>query len=600
MAATIGELLRTHHPFVLLDDAERVRVEAAVRTEVFRPGTRILRVGGKPSPCVYLVAEGTVHLTRDGVTVQILEEGDCFGYPSIIGMAPPSLDAVAVDAVTVHGIPAADFRELLGNAPFAEFFLKSLSERLRRVTRREVASLGGELTAAIGDLGLQRPLVVSPSATVGEVARAMRDARVDVAIVSSDPPGILTDHDFQTRVLAADRGADMIASDVMTRPLKTLDDDVPVHAALLFMLQERIHHVPVTAAGEIRGVLSATDLMRHQTRSPLYLMQQLEHVDAPEALATYASGVASMVERLFEGGLKVAQIGRICASVGDTLVRQVLRLAESQLGPPPCAYAWLVFGSEGRMEQVLINDQDNALVHADDSAEAQAYFPRLARLAVDSLVTAGFPPCPGGFMATQWCRSLAGWQRTFGDWIRTPDPQALMVAAIFFDFRAIAGDLDVTPLVDQVAAAGDNQLFMLHMARASLNWRPPLGLFHRIQAEDGRVDVKTGGLAPLVSAARVYALQARSAARPTRERLEAAIAAGLLSRDLGTTSIETYRFLLQMRLRAQLAALHAGGVLDNRIDLGNLSPRDHRLLKDAFGVIRSLQEAVAQRFRTQV
>lgn len=598
MSIDLTRFLAFHHPFVLLSDEERDRVIASARTETVAAGTHILRQGGRSSGCLFLLAEGTVRLLRDEQEVQVLDEGDCFGYPSILAQAAPAFDAVADDQAVLHCVPAEVFTGLLHNPAFAEFFLKSITERLQRVTRREVASLGGELTTTIGSLQPDPPLEVPPTATVGDVARAMRDRRVDVAIVADDPPGIITDHDFQTRVLAENLGPDTPASRVMTRPLKTLPEDAPAHEALLFMLEHRIHHLPVAGLGGIVGILSATDLLRHQTRNPLYLMRQLEHVDSPAALASYVRTVASMVERLFAGGLKVAQIGRICASLNDALARRVLRLAEDRLGPPPCPYAWLVFGSEGRREQVLINDMDNALAYAEESPEAAAYFPKLAAAAVQNLQAAGFPPCPGGYMATNWCRSLPEWERTLGDWIGKPDPENLMVASIFFDFRAVAGDLSVEPLERLVTTAHEQQVFMLHLARASLNWRPPLGLFRRIQADDGRVDVKTGGLAPLVSAARVYALASGSAARSTRERLDDAVQAGLLSQDLGATAVETYRYLLQMRLRAQLAALHAGGELDNRIDLGALSPRDRHLLKDAFGVIREVQGAVAQRFRT--
>jgi CBS domain-containing protein len=208
----------------------------------------------------------------------------------------------------------------------------------------------------------------------------------------------------------------------MTRPLKTLPSDTPVHGALLYMLEERIHHLPVLREGEIIGVLTATDLLRHQTTNPLYLMRRVEHLDRDTTLATYSRDAAAMVERLFRGGLKVGQIGRVFASLNDALIRRLCRLAEVDLGPPPCPYAWLVFGSEGRMEQALLTDQDNALVYARDEAGAPEYFARLAARVVGDLVTAGFPPCPGGCMATNWNKPLAAWEETIRGWIDEPTP----------------------------------------------------------------------------------------------------------------------------------------------------------------------------------
>ena len=199
-------------------------------------------------------------------------------------------------------------------------------------------------------------------------------------------------------------------------------------------------------------------------------------------------------------------------------------------------------------------------------------------------------------MATNWCRSLPAMKKTFDGWIRGAGAEALVEAAILFDFRVVCGDLDCELLHELIAGAADNQLFLARMARVARGFRPPLGLFRRIRAEDGRVDLKTGGLAPIVAMARVYGLQVRTRQRPTRERLEAAIAGGALSSELGETLIETYRFLLQVRLAQQLAAVHAGARPDNLIVLEQLSPVEQRHLKDAFQAIRELQDAATTRF----
>ena len=201
-------------------------------------------------------------------------------------------------------------------------------------------------------------------------------------------------------------------------------------------------------------------------------------------------------------------------------------------------------------------------------------------------------------MATNWNKPLAAWEETIRGWIDEPTPDNLMVSSIFFDYRAVAGALDVSALDDRIAAAAGNQLFMAHLARVSLRFKPPLGLFQQIQATDDKVDLKKRSIAPIVAAARVYGLEAGTRARPTRERLEAAIEAGVVSRDLGQTLIETYRFLLQLRLREQLAAVAGGGAPDNDVNLKALSSLQRRHLKDAFGVIREMQGAVARRYRT--
>jgi CBS domain-containing protein len=282
-------------------------------------------------------------------------------------------------------------------------------------------------------------------------------------------------------------------------------------------------------------------------------------------------------------------------------VSRLLEAAEEQLGRPPAPYAFVVFGSEGRREQTLLTDQDNALVYGDagdvhaEDAHA-AYFAALARLVVDHLVAAGFPPCPGGFMATNWRRSLTAWERLFRSWVETPDPKALMEALNFFDFRPVAGELKLEGLDQRLLHGGRERVFLAHLARASIGLTPPIGPFRHIRQQDGGVDLKKGGIVPIVGLARLYALEAQSRARDTLARLDAAAEAGTLSQSGAATLSEAFRFLLRIRLRAQLSALKRGERPDNRAPLDDLSPLERQHLKDVFLAIREMQQATALRY----
>ncbi len=598
MNTTDMQFIRMQHPFGALSPDELAKIQSAATTETIRAGGQLLKQGGTPSNYLYLIGTGAVQLIRDKVLFQVLEDGDCFGYPSILSGNPPTADAIAEEDSTLYRIPKDIFLQLVENPAFSEFFLKNLGERLRHMTSGEATTIGGELTTPVGNLIVRPPVTVSPAATVAEAAKTMRRAWVDVVLVDDAPPGIITDHDFQVKVLAEELGPDTPVQQVMTRPLKTLPAETPVYGALLFMLEEHIHHLPITEEGKITGIVTATDLLRHQTRSPLYMMRQLETMESTGMLSKYSLEIAGMVENLVSGGLDVTQIGRVIASINDILIRRLLRLAEEEIGRPPAPYAWIVFGSEGRMEQALLTDQDNALIYLESSESARQYFQRLAQKVIDNLVLAGFPPCPGGYMATNWCKPIGEWEQIFQRWIRKPEPQNLLETAIFFDFRHVYGALSVEPLEQLVTDSSNNHVFLAQLARAAIEFKPPLGFFRRIRVEDGQVDLKTGGIAPIVSLARVYALEAKSRARTTVERLEAAIEANTVSQQGGETLIETYRFLLQLRLQEQLKAIRAGQLPDNKIRLQSLSPVENRHLKEAFVVIREMQEAASSRFHT--
>jgi CBS domain-containing protein len=468
-----------------------------------------------------------------------------------------------------------------------------------RAVGPEAGGLGQELATPVGALVVRPPLFIPPEATVAEAARTMREAKTSSALVADDPPGIVTDGDLRNRVLAEELTPDTPVRAVMSRPLRSLPADTPLYAALLLMLDEDFEHVPVTRGGRIVGMVTDMDLLRQQARSPLLLLGRIRTIDRLEALEGYSREIAATAEALFSAGVEPVRIARVIASLNDALSGKLLRLAEARLGPAPCPYAWLALGSEGRMEQVLLSDQDNALVYRDRTPAAHAYFEALAERVVAGLLRAGFPPCPGGYMATNWRRPLADWQAAFRQWVQTPEPQALLQAEVFLDFRRVHGELSTAPLDGILRAGAGSQLFLVQLARAATKFGPPLGPFGRIRSEDGQVDLKRGGIAAIVLLGRVYALAAGSLARPTLERLEAAAAAGTLSRGGAEALADTFRFLIRLRLREQLARLAAGRAPENRVRLEDLSALEQRRLRDAFRAVAELQKATSMRFRTE-
>jgi CBS domain-containing protein len=303
---------------------------------------------------------------------------------------------------------------------------------------------------------------------------------------------------------------------------------------------------------------------------------------------------------LFRGNLDAVEIGRIVSTVNDAATVRMIHLAQSELeetlGSPPCPYAWIVHGSEGRREQALLTDQDNAIVYRDATEEAARYFAELGRRVTEGLQKLGLPACPGGFMADGWHKPLADWQELFRSWIETPGPQALIDAANFFDHRPVWGDLDLEPLEQVLRSASRQKRFLAHMAKNALDFKPPIGVLRRIRQAAEGVDLKRGGIIPIVSLGRLAALEAGSAARGTIDRLEAGRQDGELSPEGAETLAEAFRFLLRLRLEHQLQARKTGRPVDNRVQLDELSPLERRHLKDAFAAIRDVQGVVEHRW----
>jgi CBS domain-containing protein len=594
--AAVRESIQIYPPFDCLNETELKQVEQAVRTVSFSKGTLILKQDGPPSQYLYLIQKGAVRLEREGQVVQVLEEADFFGYMSLLRAGPPLLDVLAEEDVQALRLPATTFRQLLAQPAFAAFFQRR-SERLYRTLGTKAAPLEGDLTTPASDLIVRPPVHVPPKATIAETAQVMLNAWISSVLVSSEPPGILTDRDLRW-VLANGLPPETPVCQVINQRLKTLPAETPVYGALLFMLEENIHHLPLTRAGEIIGVITDTDLLRHQAKSPLTLLKRVDHWVETANLAQYSLEITGTVEALFKGGLNVIQIGRVIASLNDTLTKRLLRQAEAELGPPPTPYAWIVFGSEGRQEQALLTDQDNALIYGEDSPAAQSYFAALAQRVVNGRLQAGFPRCRGGYEATNWHRPLAEFVQLFKGWLHTPDPQAMLETSIFFDFRPVFGQLSLEPLEQVLLEAHKQKIFLAQLARAALEFKSPLGFFGRIHTEEGWLDLKKGGVGPIVSLARLYALAIGASARSTLDRLEAAAQAHTLSQEGAETLAEAYRFFLALRLKEQLRAYRAGEPVSNLVRLEALSPLERRQLKQALRAVREMQAFTAEQFQT--
>jgi CBS domain-containing protein len=574
--------------------------EAAKALDIaFYPaGTRLLTRGGNPSQFLYVIRKGAVRLERETQTLQVLEEGEVFGFTSLIS-GKATIDVTVEEDLLAYRLPRKQFEALLAHAAFAGHFASGLAERLRNTLERSQAvSFQPDLAIPVSTL-LRGPAVrISKEATVGEAAKLMAERSVSSVLVDSEPLGIVTDRDFRRRVLAMGRGPETPVLDVYTSPVQTVSADCPIYEAWRILLEAGSHHLPVERRGDIIGVVSATDLLKCTAAGPVAVMKRVEQLASRDQLPGYATQVAEMASALFSGGLEPTVIGGFVARLNDTLVTRILRWAESDLGPPPTPYAWLVFGSEGRMEQMILTDQDNALVYGDDVPGAREYFTALAEKAIADLQAAGFPLCPGGYMASRWLGPVDFWVDRFEGWLDKPTPQALLEASIFFDFRAVHGHLDVDRLRVLASRSKGARTFLSAMAKSAVTFHPPGGLALRLRSESARFDMKLKGISPIVFLGRVYGLEAGSQTSNTLDRLKAAVEAGLISQDTCDTLGEAYRFLLRVRLRTQLKAISEGKPPSNLVSLSDLSSMERSRLRDAFRAIEVWQERAAYHYRT--
>jgi CBS domain-containing protein len=442
-------------------------------------------------------------------------------------------------------------------------------------------------------------------------AAVMAHRNISSLVVSGDGAlqGILTDRDLRNKVVA--RGMDpsgLTVAAVMNSPLVTIGEKEFLFEALHRISRHGIHRLVVTDdRGQLAGIITDSDILRIQSRSPQQLLRQIEEARDVAELKGLHQRVQGLMEHLVGSGVPIRDLVRFIAHLNDRILIRLIDLVRSQgYQNLTDRFAFLVLGSEGRGEQTLTTDQDNALVYADDLSAAEVR--RLEEFSValiDGVLAIGIPPCPGGIMAStpQWRHSLGEWRKLLDSWFGTPNPENLLKVSMFSDVRTLHGDPSLEQsLRDHVSGRlVGNEAYLGHMTANLLNFAVPLGWFGRIKTESGeqkgRLDLKKAGIFAVTEGAKILALSAGLQERNTRERLDRLQGMGSLNSSEADDLKAVYDTLVYFRLRTQVEALREGREPDNRIALQGLNRMEQGRLRVALEGVRSFQGLLQRRFR---
>ena len=603
----IVQFLRSVPGFDNLIDAQLLAAAKSIKIAYYRRGEDILTIGDK-NHYLHIVRSGAIELRDDDDSIMArLAESGCFGFPSLMNGTPARNHSVAIEDSLVYHVAGETFARIRReNVRFDTWFIRALTDRL--TLQPPAPSFRGMAGALVSTLVGRPPVSFETGTTIQEVAAKMVEERVSAMLITDAGGvcGIVTDRDIRARVVATGLGAETSVTDVMTREPITLDGDALAYEAALLMMQNHIHHLPITVGGKLLGMVSRSDFMRLETEHPLYLVSDIGRQTTAEGVVKACKRLPGLIIGQMESDANGEQLGKFITTITDTVTKQLLRIAEAELGPPPCEYAWVAMGSQGRSEQSAKSDQDNALVLSNEATEADdSYFAAMAKIVNDGLDACGYVYCPGDVMASnpKWRQPLRVWQKYFRQWITVPEEKALMHANIFFDLRFIRG---TNQLVDELKAsirgiANKNELFLALMAKNAMNFQPPLGFFRQFVLEKSgehknKLDLKLHGIMPIVEIARIRSLAAGELRITTRNRLKAAAKAGEISDDDAASLADALDFIEQLRVEHQGAQLRSGAPADNFLAPASLSPLVRHNLKSAFSQVRTSQAALLNRF----
>lgn len=613
----ILDFLRAHAPFDALPDEALRRVAAAVDVRYFKAGEQIVEFG-QIAEYWHVVRSGAVEVfRRNGTLYNRLTAGGYFGEFGLLRNGRVRFPVRALEDTLLYLVPQPVFADLFEHhEAFADHVEIDDRSRLRQVmSRREEAN---DLMSATIDSLVGRPAVtLGSAASACEAARRMCEEGVSSLLIVEDNPevpdlpviaGIITDRDLRTRLLAAGLPYDTPVGEVMSPDVVTVSHNRLVFEAMLIMLRHNVHHLPVLKHQRPLGVVGLSDIIRYESRNSLVVVGSIFRQPAVDDLVALVPDVRACFVRMLNEEACAHMVGSAMAAIGRSFKQRLLELAEAELGPPPVPYCFLALGSMARQEQLIVTDQDNALVldNRFDPVRDDAYFKALAAFVSDGLARCGYSYCTGGVMATnaRWRQPLSVWERTFTDWIERPTAESLLNAGIFFDLDGVWGRTEWAERLREMIArkAAGNSRFLACMARNALQRTPPLGFFKDFVVEsDGRhsraINIKRRGTALLADLIRVHTLAIGSQALNSFERLREIIDAAILPLGRGQDLYDALEFIATVRARHQADDLAAGVEPDNSIDPEQLSDFERKSLRDAFLILGGAQKFLRYRYQ---
>lgn len=604
--ADINDFIRGIPPFDTLTQSKISQLSKAIHILYSRKGETLPPPGIKEAK-LYIIRKGALaYYNQDNELLSKYSEGDvCTVF--ILPDKKVQITVLAEEDTLLYAISKSALNKIIEDCPEARaYFGQSAAQRLKQRMQKhnEDAVVSSTLMNTQVEHFYHAPAgTVDIQASIQQTAIQMSKQGYSCLVITENGQmaGIVTDKDIRNRCVAAGVSTSLPVARIMTTEVLTLDVNDSAYDALITMTSRNIHHLPVTKAGELAGMVTVTDLMNKEGHNAVNMVSLIRQAKTIKELAELSEMLPKLQIRMAKLGTTADHVGKSISAITMAFTIRLIKMAENLLGPAPVPYAWLAAGSQARQEQFAHSDQDNALIIDNRmQPEHDYWFQDLATFVSDGLAACGFIYCPGDIMATnpKWRQPQKVWHTYFSRWVDTPNPSALLNASVFFDLTTVHGDESLLAEVraKMLEKTQESSLFIAHLSRNALALKPPLGFFRDfVLVENGdnekALNLKHNGIAPIVDLARIYALQEGVSAVNTLERLKAVAGTKSLSRSSARNLIDAFEFLAYLRLSHQARLLQNGKKADNFLPPKAISKLEREHLKDAFKVIKELQNS---------
>ncbi|WP_161888036.1 DUF294 nucleotidyltransferase-like domain-containing protein [Pontibacter russatus] len=624
------EFLKTARPFNVLSEEVLLGVSELLQEVRYTKDTPIYHQEVTKMRGVDIIAEGEYEAffydsEQNKRVIELHHAGYCYGGVSVLLNRKKSLRSViAKKGTVVYFLHRKDFRALCQtNEEFFQFFTAEFGKRMlddeyahfvKRPTNIEQNYIASDQLYSRRIESLEYRAIVSSAhdTPIYEAARWMSAQKVSCLFVKdaqNNIIGYITDITLRDNVVARQVEVKAPISSVMDNPIVSISTQAYVYEAILLMFRTQTRYLLLEEEGRYVGFISRNKLLSEQAQSPFMFIQSVKLARSVEELRRRWQKVPEIVYQLLSRGVKPEIVNQVITTVSDTIALKVIEGVIEEMGTPPAKFAFIVLGSEGRKEQTLKTDQDNAIIYEDKANEqrelVREYFLKFADQVSERLDRIGFSFCTGGYMAKnpKWTHSLSHWKRNYVAWIKEPDPDKVMKFAAFFDCRFIYGE---PAIIDELREFLDEELqkplgrFLYHMANNAMQYVPPLTYFNNIKTYTvGTQEVFNikKAMTPIVDLVRVHALQNRIFKTNTGERLEALMAQGVFTETEYQELMQSYYYLMSMRLKKQaVQIINDKAQPENLIDIRSLTKIEQVTLKEIFKTIANFQTNIKVKF----
>lgn len=629
----ILSLLKTTQPFQLLPDSVQKSLVDLMTKYTFTKEELLYRQNVTDIEGIDLIYKGEyetffLDTSENKHSIEIHHHPYCFGGISILLNRKKALKSVMVKkGTTIYRLPRKDFIELCHvNEDFFHFFTNSFGRKMLEedfshfvkspAPFEESYYAADQLYSRKIDNIIYKDIISVPYHTpIFEVAQKMSRHKISCIFITEKEEiiGYATDITLRDNVLGKQIEATQPIGSVMDNPIVSISHQAFLYEAVLMMFRTKTKYLLVEKEGIYVGFLSRNRLLSEQGQSPLVFIQSVKLAESIDELGDKWNNVPKIINQLLERGVHAEIANQVITTIADTISIKVIEKVIQEIGEPPAKFVFMVTGSEGRKEQTLKTDQDNAIIYEDKANEhrelVRSYFLTFAKKVSDYLNKIGFVYCTGEFMASnpKWTHSLSHWKNNYKNWIEDTMPENAIKFSTFFDCRRLYGDqeiIDELKLFLNIELQKPNERFFSFIAKNALQYQPPLTFFNAIKTQTigtaEFLNIKKA-MTPIVDLVRVYALKNRIYEENTGERLKKLVKLGIFNQTQYEELYQSYYYMMALRLKNQTnEILTSKSEPSNYIRIDSLTKIEKATLKEIFKTISNFQLGIKFKFTSSL